>query len=96
MIGLRSCGDGVPAAQTVKESPARREAPVRSLGWEDPLEQGTATYSRILAWRILWTEEPGGLQSIEKRRVRHDLESNTHVYAHTHTHAHICVCIYIC
>ena len=38
--------------------------PVRSLGWEDPLEEGTATHSSILAWRIPWTEEPGGLQSV--------------------------------
>ena len=37
---------------------------VRSLGWEDPLEEGMTTYSSILAWRIPWTEEPGGLQSI--------------------------------
>ena len=36
---------------------------VQSLGWEDPLEKGMATHSSILAWRILWTEEPGGLQS---------------------------------
>ena len=39
-----------------------RETWVRSLGWEDPLEEGMATYSSILAWRILWTGEPGGLQ----------------------------------
>ena len=38
---------------------------VRSLGWEDPLEEGMATHSSILAWRIPWTEEPGGLQSME-------------------------------
>ena len=50
-----------------------------SLGWEDPLEEGTATHSSILAWRIPWTEEPGGLPSIESvesnctvYRVRHD------------------------
>ena len=45
---------------------------VRSLGQEDPLEEGTATHSSILAWRILWTEEPGRLQSIGSQRVRHD------------------------
>ena len=45
---------------------------VRSLGWEDPLEKGTATYSSILAWRIPWTEAPGGLQSLGLQRVRHD------------------------
>ena len=47
----------------VKDPPAMQEAWVGSLGWEDPLEKGTATHSSILAWSILWTEEPGGLQS---------------------------------
>ena len=51
-------------AQTVKNLPAMRETWVRSLDWEDPLEEGMATHSSILAWRIPWTEEPGGLQSI--------------------------------
>ena len=45
---------------------------VQSLGWEDPLEEGIATHSSIPAWRIPWTEEPGGLQSIELHRVGHD------------------------
>ena len=45
---------------------------VRSLGQEDPLEEGMATYSNILAWRIPWTEEPGGLWSIGSQRVGHD------------------------
>ena len=44
---------------------------VRSLGWEDPLEKGMTTHSSILAWRIPWTEEPGGLQSVGSQRVRH-------------------------
>ena len=48
-------------AQTVKNPPAMRETWVRSLGWEDPLEEGMATHSSILAWRIPWTKEPGGL-----------------------------------
>ena len=56
----------------VKNLPAMRETPVGSLGWEDPLEKGMATHSSILAWRIPWTEEPGGLQSMESYRVRHD------------------------
>ena len=51
-------------AQKVKNLPAMLETWVQSLGWEDPLEKGTATHSSILAWRILWTEEPGGLQSM--------------------------------
>ena len=45
---------------------------VQSLGWEDPLEKGMATHSIILAWRIPWTEEPGGLQSTGSQRVKHD------------------------
>ena len=45
---------------------------VQSLGWEDPLEKEMATYSSILAWRVLWTEELGGLQSMVLQRVRHD------------------------
>ena len=46
---------------------------VQSLGWDDPLEEELATHSSILAWRIPWTEEPGGLPSIRSQRVRHDL-----------------------
>ena len=48
----------------VKNLPAKQETWVRSLGWEDLLEKGMATHSSILAWRIQWTEEPGGLQSM--------------------------------
>ena len=51
-------------AQSVKDLPAMQETQVQSLGGEDPLEKGMATHSSILAWRIPWTEEPGGLQSI--------------------------------
>ena len=46
---------------------------VRSLGGEDPLEEGMATHSSILAWRLPWTEEPGGLQSMGSQRAGHDL-----------------------
>ena len=49
-------------AQIVKNLPAMQESQVQSLGQEDPLEKGMATHSSILAWRIPWTEEPGGLQ----------------------------------
>ena len=56
----------------VKNLPAMRETQVRSLGQEDPLEEGMATHSSILAWRIPWTEEPGRLQSIGSQRVGHD------------------------
>ena len=51
-------------AQIVKNPPVVQETWVRSLGQEDPLEKGMATHSSILAWRIPWTEEPGGLQSV--------------------------------
>ena len=57
-------------AQSLKRLPAMRETWVRSLGWEDSLEKEMATHSSILAWRIPWTEGPGGLQSTG-RRVRH-------------------------
>ena len=51
-------------AQTVKNLPTMRETRIRSLDWKDPLEKGKATHSSILAWRIPWTEGPGGLQSM--------------------------------
>ena len=55
-----------------KESACNAGDPVQSLGWEDPLEKGMATHSRILAWRIPWREEPGGLQSMGSQRVGQD------------------------
>ena len=58
-------------AQLVKNSPTMQETWIRSLGWEDPLEEGVAINSRIL-WRILWTEEPGRLQSMRMQRVGHN------------------------
>ena len=59
-------------AQWVKNLSAMQETPVRFLGQEDPLEEGMATHSRIVAWRIPWTEEPGGLQSMGLQRVGHN------------------------
>ena len=59
-------------AQTLKNPPATQETWVRSLGWEDLLEEGMATHSSILAWRIPWTEEPGRLESMGLQTVRHD------------------------
>ena len=56
-----------PVAQMVKNRPAMQEIWVQSLSWEDPLEEGMATHSSILAWRITWTEETGGLQSMESQ-----------------------------
>ena len=56
----------------VKNLPAVQETQVQFLSQEDPLEKGMATQSSILAWRIPWTEEPGGLQSTGSQRVEHD------------------------
>ena len=52
-----------------------KETQVQSLGWENTLENKMAIHSSILAWKIMWTEEPGGLQSMGLQRVRHDLAS---------------------
>ena len=57
-------------AQMVKHLPAMQETQVPSLSWEDPLEKEMATHSRILAWRLPWTEEPGRLQFKGQQRVR--------------------------
>ena len=59
-------------AQAIKNLPTMQETQVRPLGWEDPLEKGMATHSSIHAWRIPWTEEPGGLQSMGLQRIGHD------------------------
>ena len=60
-------------ALVVKKSPANAgDNQVPSLDWEDPLEEGMATHSNILAWRIPWTEESGGLQSVGSQRAGHD------------------------
>ena len=59
-------------AQRVKRLPTMLETQVQSLGWEDPLEKAMATHSSTLAWKILWTEKPGRLQSIGLQRVGHD------------------------
>ena len=56
----------------VKNLPAMQETCVRSLGWEDPLEKGMAIDSSILAWKVPWTEEPGGLQSLGSKKVEHE------------------------
>ena len=63
-----------------------QETQVRSLGWEDPLEEGMATHYSILACGIPWTEEPGRLQSMWSQRVGHNLVTE---YSHTHTHTHM-------
>ena len=65
-------------AWMVKNLPAILEVQVWCLGREEPLEKGIATHSTPLAWRIPWTEEPGGLQPMGLQRVRHDWATNTH------------------
>ena len=59
-------------AQTVKNLLPMQETQVQSLGWEDLMEKGMTTHSSILAWKIPWTEKPGGLQSMRSQRVRPD------------------------
>ena len=60
----------------MRNLPAMLETLVPSLGWEDPLEEGVATLSSLLAWRIPWTEEPGGLQPMGLQRVGHNRGTN--------------------
>ena len=59
-------------AQRLKRLPAMQETSVQSPGWEDPLEKEMAVHSSILAWKIPWTEEPGGLHTTGLQRVRRD------------------------
>ena len=70
-----------PVAQTVKNLPAMQETWVWSLGWEDPLEKGIAPHSSIFAWRIPWTEELGGLQSMGSQRVRYNQATFTFIFS---------------
>ena len=67
-------------AQRVKNLPAIMETWVQSLGWEDPLEKGMAAFSSILAWKILWTEEPGRLHSLWSQRVGRNRATNTFTF----------------
>ena len=62
----------------VKRLSTMRETRVQPLGWEDPLEKETATHSSNFAWKIPWTEEPGGLQSMGSQRVGHDWATSLH------------------
>ena len=64
--------DGLPSGSVVKNLPAVQETQVQSLGQEDPLEEGTATHSSILAWKNPWTEEPGRLQPMGLQRAGHN------------------------
>ena len=64
---------GFSGGSVIKNLPAMQNTCIQSLGQEDPLEKGMVTHSRILAWRIPWTEEPGGLPSMGSQRARHNL-----------------------
>ena len=70
--GLFNLDHSSLVAQMVKRLPTVRETRVQSLGWEDPVEKEMAIHSGIPAWRISWTEEPGGLLSMGSQRVRQD------------------------
>ena len=74
-----------PVAQTVKSLPAVQQTEVRSLGQEDPLEESMATHSSILAWRLPWTEEPGGLQSMGVEKTQHDLSDGHFPFGELHS-----------
>ena len=80
---------GLPPWCSSKESPVMQETQIQSLDLEDPLGEGMATHCSILAWRIPWTEEPGGPQYKGSQRVGH----NQSYYMYTHTHIEY---IYIC
>ena len=77
-------------AQMVTSPPAMQETWVLSLDQEDPLENGRATHSNILAWEIPWTEEPSSLQSMWSQRVWHTWAINTHTHTHTHITLYYC------
>ena len=64
MWGVFAFPDGTSGKEPTQPMQEMQDTQVRSLGWEDPLEKGMATHSSILAWRIPWTEDPGGLQSM--------------------------------
>ena len=72
-------------AQTVKNLPAMKETWVWSLGWEGPLEKGMTIHSSIIAWRILWTEDPSGLQFMGLQRVRLDWVTKAITFSPTET-----------
>ena len=78
MVGhhFRGCSKArqgeLPNGSVAKSPPVTQETPVRSLRWENPLEEEMATHSSILAWRVPWTEKPGGLQSRGSQRARQD------------------------
>ena len=78
-----------PGGSAVKNLLVMQETQVQSLSQEDPLEKKMAIHSSILAWRIPWTKEPGGLESKGSRRVTHDLATKP-------PQNYICVCVKMC
>ena len=79
--------------------PALQETRVPSLGREDPLEKDMATHSNILAWRITWMEEPGGLQSMGLQRIEYDRSTDTsfHIWSNIYiSFKYVCVCVCVC
>ena len=98
-VFLYLLGWGFPRGSAVKNLPTMRMMWVGSLGWEDPLEKGTATRSNILAWEIPWTEEPGGLQSMGSQRVGHDLvteQQQNNILGYTKLSKHLLPCLDAC
>ena len=89
---------GFPVGSVERNPPSMQkmqEMRVWSLGWEDPLEEEMATHSSTLAWKIPWTEEPGGLQSAGSQRVRHHW-GKWRMHAHIHMHdTWMCLCVYL-
>ena len=75
--------EGFPGSSVGKNLSAMQETQVQYLGQEDPLEEGTATHSSTLAWRILWAEEPSGLQSVGLERVGHNWSDLAHTLSYS-------------
>ena len=72
LLGVKDIVRPSQVAQWIKNPPAMPETWVQSLGWEDPLEEGMATHSSILTWKVPWVEEPGGLQFMGLQRAGHN------------------------
>ena len=85
-IGLKGV-TGFPGGSDGKDSACNVGDLGSILGWEDPIEEGVATHSSILAWRIPWTEEPGRLYSLWGHKGLKTTEQLTHTHTHTHTHS---------
>ena len=85
------CSRSFPGDSGVKNPPAMQERWVQSLAQEDPLEEGMATLSSVIAWEIPWTEEPGGLQSLGLQRVGHDLATKQQQLCSRHQSSCLCI-----